>query len=331
MGVTVEIVDAARRAPGASWDEFVRAQDLPGVWHGEPLHAYARASTDGVYLARVELDGAVVALGSFRGALGSHGRRYRDITAPTRAVLLRCSVPVSFSAGFVLARGLDERERDWLMAEMHAAVRARFRPWCRAIFYENVEPRDRQLFRQRHIAIHKSPVALLKMAWSSFDDYLGELPRGRRRRFARLVSDIATDSSIVATDLGTEIDPVEASRLDLITRMRHLPARAPAAPLPTGYFDAALATGRAGVFSFAVPDRRLLRFDLVFPTRDTFVTTVTGGEQGPGPDLYSALFLREIGFAIARGTPMCEFGPGALREKLRFGCTLEDRYAFLAV
>lgn len=333
MGLTSVVLDAAVEEAGPAWDEAVVAADLPAAWHAGPVTAFARASREAVLTVRVDDAGRPALLACYRTGTGPGRVRYRDLRPRSRprAVVLGCSPPVSFDPGFAFVPGVARADRGRLLAEADRAVRRRVGPWCRAVVYQRVGRADRDLFAGARLSARVGPVAYLPVTWSDLDGYLAGLPRHRARRLGALAERIGSDPDVVAFGPGADLDPVAASRLEVATRLRHLPPRTGAAPLPAAYFDALLATGRAGAVGFRRLDGTLLQFDLLLPAADRATTTATGAEdRSAASDLYAALYLSEIAWAGAAGVPALSFGPGALAEKRRFGCRTDDRWTFLA-
>lgn len=332
MGVKVEVIDAACRPPGPEWDAFVSGQGLAGFWHGGPLHEYGTASVEGVQLARAAIDGETAALACFRGWRPPGGVGFKGRRRWARPLLLRCLVPVSFNSGLAFADGLDVVERGRLLRAMERAVRRRLGRACRGVMYESVTGTDRDLFAKSRVVVRQAPLAVLPVRWPDLDGYLATLPRRRRQRFAALMARVDRDPSVEAFDLSPTIDPVEATRLELATRQRHQAPGAPVWPLPARYLTSLAATGTAGFFGFRRPSGELLQFDIALPTHDRLVTTATGAaDRSVASQLYHALYLREIAYAAERGMTALDFGPGALPDKLRFGCETHPRFAYLSL
>ncbi len=331
MGVTVRVADMAHEAPGDDWDDLVLAADLPALWQSGPMHAYARASRETVLAAQVELDGEPALITAYRSKHLGSGRRYRDLRRRPRPLVLRCLPPAACLPGYAFAPGVPEAERTRLLAAAERAVRRRLGPWCRTVVYEWVPAADQPLFAGARFSARIAPVALLPVRWPDLDAYTASMPRDRRRRVRKLVERLASDPGTVGFDLATDVDTVEVAGVEMGTRMRHTRPGSGAFTLPVAYLDALVATGRAGFSGFrrAGADGALLQVDLVMPTDDRVTITATGAaDRSVASDLYAALIVREVDWAIAQGWSVLDVGPGSLIDKTRLGCVPDDRRAY---
>jgi hypothetical protein len=331
VGVTVRVTDAANEPPGPEWDDLVVKADLPALWQSAPVHAYALACREVVLTVRVDLDGEAAMLAAYRSVQAGAGRRYRDLRRRPRPLALRCRPPAACLPGYGFVPGVREDERPRLLAAAEAAVRRWAGPWCRTVLYEWVPPADGPLFDGARFSARIAPAALLPVRWPDRDAYLASFPRQRRRRLRALVDRLDRDPSTVGFDLATDLGTVEVASVEMATRMRHTPLGRGAFMLPVAYLDAVVGTGRAGFSGFrgAGDGGELLQVDLVMPTADRVTVTATGAlDRSVASDLYAALMVREVGWAITHGWSVLDVGPGAMADKVRLGCVPDARRAY---
>ncbi|MEV1052409.1 hypothetical protein [Streptomyces sp. NPDC049887] len=309
------------------WDAFVRDRRACVLWGADLLEAAGWGSRRPLFAGLVRERGEPVA--AFCGRLGVRpvAKRFRR---PGRAAVpgwFQVHLPNSFSAGRLYAPGLDAAGRRAATRAFERAVRRRLGPRCLGVVHLDVEVHefahlDGPLRPKRATA----PNSVLHNGWESMDAYFAGLPRGRRRRLSALHERVGADPDLVVETAVPSIDPVRASRLDQLTRMKHANRPGGVVPLLPAYFDRLNQSSGASYFVHSEKSSgRPVSFDLVLDVPGGWVTTVTGSDGGR--DLYLDLYLREIGRMIATGVPAVGLGPGMRQLKESFGATAVPRHA----
>ncbi|MER7044063.1 GNAT family N-acetyltransferase [Streptomyces jumonjinensis] len=323
-------VPGAGAAPDG-WDPFVRACRAPVLWEAPLLEAAAWASTRPLYAALVRDAGEPVA--AFCGRLGVWplAQRFGPPGRPVTPGWFQTHLPNSFGGGRLHAEALTTAARRASVRAFERALRRELGVRCLGVLHLDVL--EHELADLTGPFRHHRPVApshVLRTRWDSMDRYFAELPRNRRRRLTALYERVGSDPELEVATAVPAIDPVRASRLDQLTRMKHSSRPGRVAPLPAGYFERL--NERSGAVYFAHLDKgsgRPVSFDLVLDTPGGWATTVTGSAEGVR-DLYFDLYLREIEHLIATGVPAVDFGPGMRELKESFGCELLPRHAVIA-
>ncbi|MFD8192157.1 hypothetical protein [Streptomyces wuyuanensis] len=314
------------QAPDA-WDGFVRDRRACVLWEAGLLEAAGWGNRRPLFAGLVRDAGEPVA--AFCGRLGVRpvAQRFRP---PGRAAVpgwFQVHLPNSFSPGRLYAPGLDAAGRRAATRSFERAVRRRLGARCLGIVHLDVEaPEFAHLDGPLRLKRATAPNAVLSNGWESTDAYFAGLPRGRRRRLSALHERIGADPDLVVETAVPAIDPVHASRLDQLTRMKHTSRPGGVVPLLPAYFDRLNRSPGASYFVHREKSSgRPVSFDLVLDVPGGWVTTVTGSDGGR--DLYLDLYLREIDRMIATGVPAVELGPGMLRLKESFGARPVPRHA----
>ncbi|MYR39512.1 MULTISPECIES: hypothetical protein [unclassified Streptomyces] len=309
------------------WDAFVRDRRACVLWEAGLLEAAAWGSLRPVFAGLVREAGEPVA--AFCGRLGVRpvSLRFRP---PGRAAVpgwFQVHVPNSFSPGRLYAPGLDTAGRRAATRAFEREVRRRLGPRCLGILHLDADTSElAHLGGPLRLRRATAPNAVLHNRWESMDAYFAGLPRGRRRRLSALHGRVGADPELVVESAVPVIDPVHASRLDQLTRMKHTDRPSRVVPLLPAYFDRL--NRSPGASYFAHRDKssgRPVSFDLVLDAPGGWLTTVTGSDGGR--DLYLDLYLREIDRLIATGVPAVELGPGMQQLKESFGATAVPRHA----
>ncbi|WP_335934369.1 hypothetical protein [Streptomyces sp. PTD5-9] len=308
------------------WDDFVRSVNGCALWEEPLLEAAAWGSRRPLRAGLVRDRGEPV--GAFCGHLGllSPARRFAAPGRPRLPGWFQTHLPNSFSRGRTYAAGLDPAARAAALRAFGRALRRRLGAGCLGVLHLDVERDEldeiRGLFTVRRST---APCSVLHNRWDSMDAYFAGLPRTRRRRLAALHERIGGDPGLTAAH-ETAVDPVRASRLDQLTRMKHTRRPGTAAPLLPVWFERL--NSHAGAAYFTHRERasgRLLSFDLVLDVPGGWATTVTGSDGTR--DLYLDLYLREIDRMIRTGTPAIQLGPGMRDLKASFGADAVPRHA----
>ncbi|MFD4583346.1 hypothetical protein [Streptomyces sp. NPDC058434] len=309
------------------WDAFVRNGRACVLWEEELLEAAAWGNRRPLFAGLVGDAGEPVA--AFCGRLGVRPvtQRFRP---PGRAAVpgwFQVHLPNSFSAGRLYAPGLDTTGRRAATRAFERAVRRRLGARCLGVVHLDVEsPEFAHLDGPLRLKRATAPNALLHNRWPSMDAYFAGLPRGRRRRLSALHERIGADPDLVVETAVPAIDPVHASRLDQLTRMKHTSRPGGVVPLLPSYFDRLNRSSGASYFVHRDKSSgRPVSFDLVLDVPGGWVTTVTGSDGGR--DLYLDLYLREIDRMIATGVPSVGLGPGMGQLKESFGARAVPRHA----
>jgi hypothetical protein len=309
------------------WDAFVRDRRACVLWEADLLEAAGWGSRRPLFGGLVRDAGEPVA--AFCGRLGVRpvAQRFRP---PGRAAVpgwFQVHLPNSFSPGRLYAPGLDAAGRRAATRAFERAVRRRLGARCLGIVHLDVEaPEFAHLDGPLRLKRATAPNAVLSNGWESTDAYFAGLPRGRRRRLSALHERIGADPDLVVETAVPAIDPVHASRLDQLTRMKHTSRPGGVVPLLPAYFDRLNRCPGASYFAHREKSSgRPVSFDLVLDVPGGWATTVTGSDGGR--DLYLDLYLREIDRMIATGVPAVELGPGMLQLKESFGARAVPRHA----
>ncbi|MCA1568889.1 MAG: hypothetical protein LC798_00935 [Chloroflexi bacterium] len=331
MTPTVEIVDPLTQPVPEQWSRFVREHALIAAWDPAALTAVARASTRRLELALVRDGRDVVALLCMRYG-GIATRRGTYATTAPRIGIVDCSLPLTFSPGVAFASGASIADRRAAVDAFLRAIGRERGAFAAAVFRQIGSEQLPALGSCRRLLRRTAPVSVLENRWSTVDHYFQSLPRDRRRRFRRLLDEVNADATLDTLEAADAVDGTQASRLDQLTRLKHVRRGGMVAPIPVGYFDALSAA--PGALYFGHRDARsnaLLSFDLVFDDDAALVTTVTGAitPKGVGAKrpLYFDQYLREIAYAIERGLQRLEWGKGMLELKARFGSVSVPQYA----
>ncbi|KUL34524.1 hypothetical protein [Actinoplanes awajinensis] len=330
-----EIFDPRFEPVPAEWEKFVQDEGVSAAWSADALAAVAWTSQRTVHLGLVFDGKHVVAL--FCGDFGALRRRRARFSATARlplAGVFFARILMGFDEGFVFAESLDLPGRTAARAAFERGLRARLGRRCLGIVYQNVATASLPAFRSRtRLCRPVSPNSVLVNRWGSMDEYFAGLPRRRRRRFEQIYRDVDRDPGLRVLRAVPAIDPHEASRLEQLTRLKHLGPGEVLVPLPSLYFERLNHRDGVRYFAHTQPDDgALVSFDLSFEHRGGLVTTVTGSASGArkGQGLYWDLYLREIEYVIDRGLPRLEFGKGLVDLKKQFGCVTETQYAVAA-
>ncbi|MFJ6630855.1 hypothetical protein ACIQMR_05490 [Streptomyces sp. NPDC091376] len=309
------------------WDAFVRDRRACVLWEEDLLEAAGRGNRRPLFAGLVRDAGEPVA--AFCGRLGVRplAQRFRP---PGRAAVpgwFQVHLPNSFSAGRLYAPGLATAGRRAATRAFERAVRRRLGPRCLGILHLDVEsPELGHLDGPLRLRRATASNAVLHNGWESMDAYFAGLPRGRRRRLSALHERIGADPDLVVEVAVPTIDPVHASRLDQLTRMKHTSRPGGVVPLLPSYFERLNRSSGASYFVHRDKSSgRPVSFDLVLDVPGGWVTTVTG--SAGGRDLYLDLYLREISRMIDTGVPAVELGPGMGQLKESFGATAVARHA----
>ncbi|WP_426501930.1 hypothetical protein ACPPVO_30225 [Dactylosporangium sp. McL0621] len=330
-----ELFDPRTEAVPAEWDKFLRDEGAPAAWDAGALAAVAWTSLRTVLLGVVADRGQAVAL--FCGDFGSPRRRkpvYSPVGGPARPGVYFSRILMGFDEGFLFATHLDHAGRVAARRAFERALKARLGRRCLGVVYQNVSAAALPVMRTAaRLCRPVSPNTVLVNRWQSMEEYFAGLPRDRRRRLRRTYADADADPGLRVGAGVPAVDPVEAARLEQLTRLKHLSPGEVLVPLPSLYFERL--NHRDGVRYFVHTDPAtgaLLSFDLSFEHAAGLVTTVTGSAAGAatGRGLYWDLYLREIEYAIERGVPRLEFGKGLVGLKARFGCVTVPQYAVAA-
>ncbi|MEU6707156.1 hypothetical protein [Streptomyces wuyuanensis] len=311
----------------AAWDAFVRDRRACVLWEADLLEAADWGNRRPLFAGLVRDAGEPVA--AFCGRLGIRpvARRFRP---PGRAAVpgwFQVHLPNSFSPGRLYAPGLDAAGRRAATRAFERAVRRRLGARCLGIVHLDVEATEfAHLDGPLRLKRATAPNAVLTNGWESTDAYFAGLPRSRRRRLSALHERIGADPDLVVETAAPAIDPVHASRLDQLTRMKHTSRPGGVVPLLPAYFDRLnRSTGASYFVHREKSSGRPVSFDLVLDVPGGWVTTVTGSDGGR--DLYLDLYLREIDRMIATGVPAVGLGPGMLQLKESFGARAVPRHA----
>lgn len=314
------------QVPGA-WDAFVRDRRACVLWEADLLEAAGWGIRRPLFAGLVREAGEPVA--AFCGRLGVRpvAQRFRPPGRAAAPGWFQVHLPNSFSPGRLYAPGLDAAGRRAATRAFERAVRRRLGARCLGIVHLDVEaPEFAHLDGPLRPKRATAPNAVLSNGWESTDAYFAGLPRGRRRRLSALHERIGADPDLVVETAVPAIDPVHASRLDQLTRMKHTSRPGGVVPLLPAYFDRLnLAAGASYFVHREKSSGRPVSFDLVLDAPGGWVTTVTGSDGGR--DLYLDLYLREIDRMIATGVPAVELGPGMLQLKESFGARAVPRHA----
>ncbi|MFI1466110.1 hypothetical protein [Streptomyces wuyuanensis] len=310
-----------------AWDAFVRDRRACVLWEADLLEAAGWGNRRPLFGGLVRDAGEPVA--AFCGRLGVRpvAQRFRP---PGRAAVpgwFQVHLPNSFSPGRLYAPGLDAAGRRAATRAFERAVRRRLGARCPGIVHLDVEtPEFAYLDGPLRLKRATAPNAVLSNGWESTDAYFAGLPRGRRRRLSALHERIGADPDLVVETAVPAIDPVHASRLDQLTRMKHTSRPGGVVPLLPAYFDRLNRSPGASYFAHREKSSgRPVSFDLVLDVPGGWATTVTGSDGGR--DLYLDLYLREIDRMIATRVPAVELGPGMLQLKESFGARAVPRHA----
>ncbi|MFF9588975.1 hypothetical protein ACF1FX_07040 [Streptomyces sp. NPDC014646] len=308
------------------WDAFVRAQKGCALWEESLLEAAAWGSLRPLRAGLVRDAGEPVA--AFCGLLGllPPTRRFAVPGRPRLPGWFQTHLPNSFSRGRMYAVELGPAARTAALRTFERALRRRLGVRCLGVLHLDVK-RDELAEIPGTFTVRRAtaPCSVLHNRWDSMDAYFAGLPRTRRRRLAALYERIGGDPGL-ATGRVTAVDPVRASRLDQLTRMKHTRRPGATAPLLPVYFERL--NSHPGAAYFAHRERasgRLLSLDLVLDVPAGWATTVTGSDGTR--DLYLDLYLREIDRMIGAGVPAVELGPGMRALKESFGAVAVPRNA----
>lgn len=311
----------------SGWDAFVRDRRACVLWEEDLLEAAGRGNRRPLFAGLVRDAGEPVA--AFCGRLGVRplAQRFRP---PGRAAVpgwFQVHLPNSFSAGRLYAPGLGTAGRRAATRAFERAVRRRLGPRCLGVLHLDVEsPELAHIDGPLRLNRATASNAVLRNGWESMDAYFAGLPRGRRRRLSSLHERIGADPDLVVDVAVPTIDPVHASRLDQLTRMKHTSRPGGVVPLLPSYFERLNRSSGASYFVHRDKSSgRPVSFDLVLDVPGGWVTTVTG--SAGGRDLYLDLYLREISRMIDTGVPAVELGPGMRQLKESFGATAIPRHA----
>ncbi|KAB2591392.1 hypothetical protein [Streptomyces arboris] len=309
------------------WDSFVRGLRACVLWEAELLEAAAWGSLRPLFAGLVREAGEPVA--AFCGRLGIRpvAQRFRPPGHAAVPGWFQVHLPNSFSAGRLYAPALDTAGRRAATRAFERAVRRRLGPRCLGVVHLDAETSELpHLEGPLRLRRATAPNAVLHNRWPSMDAYFAELPRGRRRRLSALHARVGADPELVVESAVASIDPVHASRLDQLTRMKHTGRPGGVVPLLPAYFDRLNRSPGASYFAHREKSSgRPVSFDLVLDAPDGWLTTVTGSDGGR--DLYLDLYLREIDRLIATGVPAVQLGPGMWELKESFGATAVPRHA----
>jgi hypothetical protein len=323
--IAIDARDAAVEPAGTTWDGLVRTLGLPRLWLADAISAYARGARQRVITVLALADGEPVALGCYRTMFGHRGgtRRAPGRGGRTPGRLWMCAPPVSFTRGLEFRPALTARERAAVREQMERGLGRMTSRGPHAIGYTNLAADELGTAR---VIVKMAPTWVLDVEWGSFDEFLVACSARRRRRFTRLLRDVAA-RPIARFALDSDgVDPAAFCRLELSTRRRHARVEAGAALAPA-YVAAAARADDSGFFGYRARDGRLLQADLAFVARGQLVTTATAGEERDiAGGLYHAVMLDEIAWAIANGLTRLCVGPGATEDKRRFGCRMEEQY-----
>jgi hypothetical protein len=321
----VEIVDPLTDAEPAGWEYFRKNNNLVSAWSYAALRAAALASRHRWRLAAVRDGGEIVVL--LCGALKDHGRRktYAAV-APSRTPLyLDCCLPLSTMHGFAWSRLLPRASVRLLLRRAEQDL-ARSLPFtCSALIHRYVLPDRLDLFEgclRSHLG--GSTTSVLENRWGSMEDYLGSLPKKRRRKLAALYERNLRDGNLRVLGGVAQMDPLETARLAHLTKIKHAGRGVPEPPIAPAYFDHMNAAEDACYFGYESPDGNLLCFDLALRQgREVLYTTIFGStqnRQARTSQLYFDLYLQGISYIIETGIGRIDFGAGLWEVKKSFGC-----------
>lgn len=330
-----ELFDPRFEAVPFEWEKFLRNEGASAAWDAGALAAVAWTSLRTVLLGMVFHDGQAVAL--FCGDFGAVRRRravYSPTGGPPRAGVYFSRILMGFDEGFLFAAHLDHAGRVAARESFERALRARLGRRCLGVVYQNVSSANLPAMRTgTRLCRPVAPNTVLVNRWQSMADYFAGLPRDRRRRFLSTYRAVDAAADLRVLPAIPAVDPVEASRLEQLTRLKHRSPGEVLVPLPALYFERLNHRDGVRYFAHTAPDTgALLSFDLTFEHAGGLVTTVTGSASGAGTGrgLYWDLYLREIEYAIERDVPRLEFGKGLVELKARFGCVTVPQYAVAA-
>ncbi|WP_405678386.1 hypothetical protein OG292_29560 [Streptomyces sp. NBC_01511] len=313
------------------WDAFVRAGRAGVLWEEALLEAAAWASPRPYFAGLIRDAGEPVA--AFCGRLGVFPlvRRFRPAGRAASPGWFQTRLPYSFSGGRLYGPQLGRTERRFAVRTFERALRRRLGARCVGVLHFAATAAELpDLAGPARLRRPIAPTTVLRTRWDSMDAYFAELPRGRRRRLTALYERVGDDPELVSVVAAPAIDPVRASRLDQLTRMKYTGRPEGVAPLPPGYFERLNERPGAAYFAHLEKGAGLpVSFDLVLDTPEGWMTTVTGAAGGVR-DLYFDLYLREIEQLIVTGVPAVDFGPGMRAIKESFGGEPLARYAVVA-
>ncbi|MFB7914192.1 hypothetical protein [Streptomyces sp. NPDC056061] len=321
-----EIFTPGRGPAPDGWDAFVRASNGCVLWEESLLEAAAWGSVRPVHAGLVRDSGEPVA--AFCGLLGllSPSRRFADAGRPRSPGWFQIHLPNSFSRGRTYADRLDPAARRTALRTFERALRRHLGTRCLGVLHRDVEQGELADIPGRFTVRRRTaPCSVLHNRWDSMDAYFAGLPRTRRRRLTALYERIGADPGL-ATGRVAAVDPVRASRLDQLTRMKHTRRPGTTTPLLPAYFERLNTHPGAAYFTHRErASGRLLSLDLVLDVPGGWATTVTGSDGTR--DLYLDLYLREIDRMIGVGVGAVELGPGMRGLKESFGAVAVERHA----
>jgi hypothetical protein len=334
MAFRAVVLDPMTEAVPPQWAELAARPGVGPLWDPRLLRGMAWCAPRPALLGLV-LDGDVPRAlfhGRRRGPLPGH--RYFSPTGRPGAGVLECALPPGVtSAGHVLDPGLDAAGRREALRVFERAVAARLGPRCLGVVYRQVGPAEAALFRRRgRLVLPVAPQTVVRNRWATFDDYLADLPRSRRRKLVAVRRATEDDPDLVAA-VEPAIPAVEASRLAHQVRLRHSPTGT-AAPIPVPFFEQL--AGRPGVAYFTYRDRtgRLLAYSLLLDDGLDLTCLAWGARDrldGGRPNLYLDHYLRQIEHLIRHGRREMAMGKGLDELKQRFGGTRSELYAAAAL
>ena len=233
-----EIIDPRTDPIPDGWEKLRGSEGLSAAWDANALTALAWCSQRTVYLGLVSDGDVPVAL--FTGDFGPYTPRKAQYSSPGKPSLglYFCRLLAGFNQGFTFASALDLKDRRRACLAFERGLRRRLGLRCFGVVYNNLLDTTVGIvdgwFR---LSRPVSPNIVLHNTWESMDDYFAGLPRSRRRTFTGIHEGVDASSEIRVRSGVDAVDPVQASRLDTMTRSKHLEANDVLVPLPHKYFE----------------------------------------------------------------------------------------------
>ena len=325
MTLVADVVDGFTDPPPPGWDEFASSHRLLPGWYSEPIRAIGWCLPAASSMVAVRRSGGSdpVALFQARHFGPTNPARFAAPGRMPAVSLTECrTAPVPMEAGFTFAEGTDDRDRAEAVRVFERAVRRRAGPGGAGILYRSVLERHLPLIPTSGRALLRlRPLMVLPNRWPDLDSYLAWLPRKARSHLQRVRDTFRADSCLTV-GLSDTIDPVEASWLAEVVRLRHVSGPIPRPGLPARALAQIALLPGARFLTYRDRQGRLLGYTVVYDNGTELRLVLWGGRSGTDgrpADLYFDQYLRGIELMISLGRRELGLGNGQERLKARLG------------
>lgn len=325
---TVEVLTTIEDVPAAEWDALATANPYAGHrWHrlAEAVMADYRPR---YLLLRREGRLVAAAMGALESRLQNPALDARFGRLVRRSPFLLVTVPMTATAGLLVADGPDaQTDLQALLRELRALTRReRFR-FC---IIDHLPLRHPAVTAQRgYCRLAWLPDTALDLRWASFEEYLRDLPRKKRKEITRTQRRCERDGIVIKPVVAT---PEESRTLDrLVAELvrKHGGSRR---FVPDLFVKAAAMLGADLTVLGAHRDGALVgclalvrsgeQLDARWIGRDYDRTTDTA--------VYASLVTAAVQHAITAGVRRLHFGAAAYETKKHYGVAVEPRTRLFA-